>query len=52
MRFACRRCHGLTYQSCRNGKTFGGLIRLLAAQTGLAEEDTKSGVRELLRGRT
>jgi len=32
--FACRTCHRLTYESCRESRRFDGMFRMLAAQMG------------------
>jgi hypothetical protein len=42
--FGCRRCHGLTYASCRESHTYDGVIRLLAADTGLDFDTLKRAV--------
>jgi hypothetical protein len=42
--FGCRRCHDLTYTSCRESHTYDGVIRLLAADTGLDFDTAKRAV--------
>lgn len=40
-RFACRLCHGLTYESCRESRRFDSLFRRLAAQMGTDPREVK-----------